>query len=120
VLTTWNAYNKAKDHINTFGKRMPCHFRRQTDDYPQIGPCGWHLSWLSPFNKVLAYAEWSKEEGKTALTWMKHCVEHNLDPTPMKFGGFSSEDDKFECFNRGDRKLSEVDDVYMPEKLKKY
>jgi hypothetical protein len=119
ILTTWNSYVHAVDHPNTFGRRMPCHFRRNNQEFPEIGPCGWHLSWMDPFKKLLAYVEWTKEQGKQAESWMKHCYDTKLDPTPIIFGSFSQADDSYECFDRCNRTLVYVDDSFMPPLLKK-
>ncbi len=117
ILTTWGAYDQAPRYNGTFGKRVPSHFRRQTDNFPQIGvtnkadpedifpTCGWHLSWQDAANKLLAYAEWSKEEGKSATTWMKYCIQEHIDPHPIVKGAFTDKDVQFTCFDRENRQL---------------
>jgi hypothetical protein len=119
ILTTWGAYQTAKSHVGTFGKRMPCHYRRNTAPFPQIGPCGWHLSWLNPMEKLEAYAEWPKEKGILARKWMANCMSRTMDPTPIIFSETFNPDDDTKSFDRNDRTLIEIDDdPYMPDLLK--
>jgi hypothetical protein len=119
ILTTWGAYKESTPHGGTFGKRMPCNFRRNIPTFPQIGPSGWHLSWLNPIGKLGAYAEWSKERGMLAKNWMLNCIKNKLDPTPIIFSEHFDTNDDTKTFDRNDRILHEVEDVYMPDILKK-